>query len=335
MMFEVAYTGNKTEHIWVPGYEENPAIYIPGNCEAGQYGLTAPGPCSNTSTANRQARALLTLLNPAEGKYYAVNDVGQAYLDATGRYHGVKFSVEKRLSQGWSANGNYTYSKCINQGEPGTDIGGGTFPVSQIDPLTNPYPDPTTNEGPCAADRRHNFNLSAVVISPGVGSGFLDLLTKDWQIALIYQVRSGSSLTPAVNGDFALTGGTQRPVIVPGIDPYLPEDQRVWIPNNAGINTQLQWFNMAAFANNSPGVWGNVPRGYLFGPGFWNADLAFSRNLNFSGGRRVEIRIEAFNVFDHVNWANPNVTVDSATAGRVTNTSGDPRIMQFALKYNF
>ena len=47
------------------------------------------------------------------------------------------------------------------------------------------------------------------------------------------------------------------------------------------------------------------------------------------------IRVEAFNLFDHVNWANPNVTVDSATAGRITNTAGDPRIMQFALKYGF
>jgi hypothetical protein len=335
MMFEVTYTGNKTEHIWVPGYEENPAIYIPGNCQAGQYGLTAPGPCSNTSNANLQARALLTLLNPNEGKYYAVNDVGQAYLDATGRYNGLKLSVQKRLSSGWSANANYTYSKCINQGEPGTDIGGGTFPVALIDPFTNPHPDPKSNEGACNADRRHNFNLSAIVITPGVGPRLVDLIVRDWQVALIYQHRSGSPITPGVSGNLALTGTTQRAVLVPGINPYLSESERRWIPNAAGFNTQLQWINMAAFRNNSPGVWGDVPRGYLFGPSFWNADLAFSRNINIPGGRRFEVRVEAFNVFDHVNWANPNVTVDSGTAGRITNTSGDPRIMQFALKYNF
>jgi hypothetical protein len=335
MMFEVTYTGNKTQHIWVPGYDENPAIYIAGNCEAGQYALTAPGPCSNTSAANLQARSLLTLLNPAEGKYYAVNDVAQAYLDATGHYNGVKFSVQKRFSSGWSANANYTLSKCINQGEPGTDIGGGTFPVAQIDPINNPHPDPTTNEGPCAADRLHNFNLSSVVISPGFGSGFVRMLTQDWQVALIYQQRSGSPLTPGVTGNLALTGGAQRAVVVPGVDPNLDPKDRVWIPNAAGFNTQLQWFNMAAFKNNSPGVWGDVTKGYLVGPSFWNADLAFSRNINLGQGRRIEVRIEAFNLFDHVNWANPNVTVDNANAGRVTNTTGDPRIMQFALKYSF
>ena len=68
--------------------------------------------------------------------------------------------MNKRLSNNWSANANYTFSRCINQGEPGTDIGGGTFPVSLIDPFNDPQPDPTTNEGPCNADRRHNFNLS-------------------------------------------------------------------------------------------------------------------------------------------------------------------------------
>ena len=82
----------------------------------------------------------------------------------------MKFSLQKRLSNDWSANANYTLSKCINQGEPGTDIGGGTFPVAQIDPFTNPHPDPKSNEGACAADRRHNFNLSPVLISPGFGS---------------------------------------------------------------------------------------------------------------------------------------------------------------------
>ena len=123
------------------GYEENPAIYIPGNCDAGQYGLTAAGPCSNTSAANLQARALLTLLNPAEGRSYGVNSVAQTYDQATGQYHCVRLGLQKRMSNGWSANANYTYSQCISQGEPGTDIGN-TFPVpldrSDQQPETGP-----------------------------------------------------------------------------------------------------------------------------------------------------------------------------------------------------
>jgi hypothetical protein len=120
---------------------------------------------------------------------------------------------------------------------------------------------------------------------------------------------------------------------VPGADPYL--DEPVWVPDASGFNTRLQWLNMDAFQFNSPGLWGNVPKGYLRGPGFWNVDVSFTRNINFTGGRRVELRVEAFNLFDHVVWANPNVQLGNANAGRITGTSGDPRIMQLAVKYNF
>ncbi len=325
---DVSYLGSRTRNIWL-GYQENPAVYIPGNCVAGQYGLTAAGPCSNTSAINRQARSLLTLLNPVEGRLYGVNAVDQTYDQGKGSYHGLKLGLQKRMSGGWSVNTNYTLSECISEGEPSTDIGN-TFPVPIIDGVSNPRPDPSTNRGPCAADRRHNFNLSSVLLSPGLGGGLLRTVTRDWQVGLIYQVRSGTALTPSTTGDTALTGlGQQRPMIVDGVDPYLSEDQRVWVNNNS-----LQWFNMAAFAQNPAGLWGNVPKGYLRGPGFWNVDLALSRNVMFNG-RRIELRVEAFNLFDHVNWANPNVTLANANQGRVTGQNGDPRIMQFALKYSF
>jgi len=317
MLFDVSYLGNRTSGIWL-GFEENPAVYIPGNCAAGQYGLTAPGPCSNTSAVNTRARRTLTLANPTEGQYYG--SVAQTY-GGTGRYNGLRFTVEKRFSDGWSVSANYTRSKCINQGEPGTDI-------------VNSFPDPTdatTNEGPCIADRPHNFNLSAVVLSRGTGKGWVNLLTRNWQLGWIFQARSGSPLTPATTGDSALTGlGNQRPLIVDGVDANLPSDQRVEV--NGG--TAVQWFNMAAFAQNTPGVWGNVPKGYLTGPAFWNADMALSRNVKF-GANTVELRVEAFNVFNHVNWGNPNVTLGATNSGQVTSTANDPRILQFAIKYSY
>ena len=124
-------------------------------------------------------------------------------------------------------------------------------------------------------------------------------------------------------------------MIVPGVDPYVPEDDRTFAVT--GSQQSMAWFNLAAFAPNTPGVWGNTPRGYLRGPGYWNVDAAFSRNLNVGDGKRIELRVEAFNLFDHVNWSNPAVQIGSTalTNGRVTGTTGDPRIMQFAVKYNF
>src|SRR5204863_2332828 len=153
----------------------------------------------------------------------------------------------------------------------------------------------------------------------------------DWQLGLVFQARSGSPLTPATTGDSALTGlGQQRPMIVSGVDPNLPEDQRVFVAGG----TALQWFNMAAFAQNTPGVWGNVPKGYLRGPGFWDVDLALSRNI-IVAAQKVEARVEIFNLFNHANWGNPIVTLGATNAGAITTTNGDMRIMQFALKYTF
>ena len=208
------------------------------------------------------------------------------------------------------------------------------MPIEDIT-SSQPQPDTSTNKGPCAADRRHNFNLSAVLQSPGFGSGIVRTVTRDWQAGIIWQARSGSPITPTTTGDFALTNLAQRPLLVPGVDPYLPEDQQAFA--NTGGTPSLAWFNLAAVAPNTPGVWGDTPKGYLFGPGFWNVDLSFSRLISAGNGRRVEARIEAFNVFNRVNWANPTGQIGSTalTNGRVTNTTGDPRIMQFALKYSF
>ncbi len=334
-LLDATYTGNQQRHIWIGGYAENPAVYIPGNCVKGQYGLTADGPCSNTTATNRRARAVLTLVNPVEGAKYNVNAAGnfagiqQMYPDAKGHYNGMRLGIQKRLSHGWSANANYTLSKCINQGEPTTDISW-TIPGTLIDPFNNPHPDLSLAEGACASDRRHLLNVSSVLLSPGLGSGITKTLTKDWQVGLIFQKRSGSPLTPGVTNDNALTGEpNQRPLIVPGVDPYL--DNPTWEANH----TQLQWLDMSAFANAPRGERGNTHRGTLYGPGFWNADLGISRNVTVAAGQRIEIRVEAFNLFNTVNWANPNVTLDSSTAGRITDTAGDPRIMQFALKYVF
>ena len=339
LLLDITYTGNQTRNVWIPGYAENPAVYIPGNCVAGQYGLTAPGPCSNTSVVNRQARSVLNLLNPTEGPKFGYNTGGNhtgvtmASMDGEGHYNGVKIGLSKRLSSGWSANANYTFSKCINQGEPATDIGW-NLEVRPQAPDYKVVPDFGPATGPCANDRRHLFNLSSVLISPGMGSGFTHLLTRNWQLGLIIQKRSGAPLSPGVSNDNALTGEpNQRPLIVEGVNPYM--DEPTWVPNAGGFNTQLQWINMAAYANAPAGERGNAYRGQIYGPGYFNTDLAVSRLLNLAGSRTVELRVEAFNLLNTVNWANPNVILGSATAGRITATAGDPRIMQFALKYAF
>ena len=68
-LVSASYLGNHTTHLWSDRGEANPAVYIPGNCAAGQYGLTAPGPCFITS--NTPFRRRLHLANPTLGAAYA------------------------------------------------------------------------------------------------------------------------------------------------------------------------------------------------------------------------------------------------------------------------
>jgi hypothetical protein len=290
-MASATYLGNRTRHIW-SGHEMNPAVYVLGQ----------------STTGNINQRRLFHQLNPAAAPLIGSMEITD-YGD--GKYHGLLLSLQKRMSNGWSINANYTASRCRNNAEPGTDI-------------NNNYPDPfdpSTNWGPCDADRPHIANGSVILQSRGAGSGVVRALTDQWQLGTIVQARSGAPLTPGVTGDIALTGlNNQRPVVVG--DPDLAD------------RTFERWFNTGAFAQNSPGSWGNTPRGFLRGPVYWNVDMALSRNLPAGGGRRVEVRVEAFNVFNRVQPGNPNVQLGNANFGRITTTE-PPRIMQFAAKYSF
>jgi hypothetical protein len=341
VLVDITYTGNQQRNIWVGGYAENPSVYVPGNCEAGEYALTAPGPCSNTSAANQRARAVLTLLNPTEGRFYdrtlEGDQIGiqQGSAGGTGHYNGVRFGIQKRLSSGWSANANYTLSKCINTGDPSQDI---NWTIQSIPegPDYRITPNYEAEEGACSLDRRHVFNLSSVFVSPGVGGGLVRAITKDWQVGLILQMRSGSPLTPSIDEDRALTGEPdQRPVRVPGVDLYLSK----WVAVRDGNGNFDYWQVLNAetpgYAMPGLGERGSTRRGDLYGPGFWNTDLAFSRIVRLQGTQRLELRVEAFNLFNTVNWANPNVNLGGDTYGRITATTGEPRIMQFAVKFGF
>lgn len=290
----VSYLGNRTRNIWL-GRELNPAVFIPGGV--------------NTN-ANIEQRRVLFLQNPDQGRFYSTI---QESVGGTGKYHGVVIGLQRRMAGGWSTNTNLTLSQCRNQGEPGTDI-------SNVFPDPN---DPSTNYGPCDTDRPVIVNSSFIYLSPGIGGGAVRTLTRDWQLGLVFQGRSGSPLTPSTTGNLSLTGlGNQRPLVVG--DPDL--DTR----------TADLWFNTAAFAPNTPGLWGNTPRGFLRGPAYWNFDLAVSRVLTLGAtGQRIEVRAEAFNVTNRVHLGNPNVTFGSANFGRILTTQADARVMQFAVKYLF
>ena len=302
-----SYLGNNTVHLWADA-PINAPVYIPGNCTTGQYGLTKPGPCS--TTANQNFRRPLYMQNPAQGQFYGT--IHSLDTGSTASYNALLISVQHRLASHFTVLGNYTWSHCI----------AGAF-TSELDGVqyTNPN-NRAFDRGNCAGiDHRHIFNLSAVEESPKFSDRWMQLIAGDWKLSEIVQVQSGSYFSVTTATDQALNSiGTQRAASVGS--PY-PANQ-----------TFGEWLNPAAFAQPALGTFGMGPNNIL-GPGLFNMNVALVREVRIKEKHDVQFRAEAFNLLNHVRPNNPNASISTAsTFGRIT-TFGDPRIMQFAIKYVF
>ena len=95
--------------------------------------------------------------------------------------------------------------------------------------------------------------------------------------------------------------GTQRPDLVPGVDPYL----------KGGV----RWLNPAAFATPQPGTFGNLPRNFLRGPQFWQADLMVSKDFRFLQTQGFQLRVEVFNIANRLNYENPAASLPNGAPG--------------------
>jgi hypothetical protein len=99
----------------------------------------------------------------------------------------------------------------------------------------------------------------------------------------------------------------------------------------------LQWFDRMAFALPAVGAYGNAGRNSLIGPGSSTTNLALFKDfpVPLREAMRLQLRSEFFNLFNDVNFSNPNATLSAgANMGRIT-AAADARVIQFALKLIF
>ena len=307
LMVSATYMGNQAAHLWVMR-PLNPAVYIPGGpCTIA--GVTY-NPCS--TTANTNQRRALHLENPGAGQFYGILDVQED--GGTSSYHGLLLSAQRRAVRSLTLGANYTWSHCISDNTSlGNNIGGLAF--TYLDPNNREF-----DRGNCESDRRHSLNVTGVVETPEFSRRALRAIASGWRIAGIYRNTSGSYMTILGGQDRALSGvGNQRAEQVLG-DPYLDRD---------GLN----FLNPAAFTQPAPGSLGNMRRNNIEGPGNWQIDTALSRLFPI-GNTRIEFRVEAFNLTNRLIRLNPNTNLSQNVFGQIT-AAGDPRIMQFAVKYVF
>ena len=117
-------------------------------------------------------------------------------------------------------------------------------------------------------------------------------------------------------------------------------------PNTGQTDTGNLYFNCAAFVTvpDVPGNgYGTTPRDFFRGPGRFNLDLALAKNTAITERVNAELRLEAFNVFNHAEFANPDTNIDDDTFGQITSTTlGEgpnavqtQRILQLAVRLTF
>jgi hypothetical protein len=295
-MASVNYIGNNLIHMTTSDLLD-PGVYIPGN----------------STLANLPQRRVLYLQNPQEGQYYGKIDGLKD--DGTSSYSAGMISIQRRRSKGLTIQANYTWSHCVaDYLDP---FVGGPAGRSYMVPG-----DRRRDRANCGSDRRHTLNTSTVYETPMFSNPAVRAVAGGWRVSGILRIQTGTWLTPVTGLDNALSGQQdQRP------------NQTLLDVYAAGKNDDL-WINAAAYAQPATGTYGNAGRLSVLGPGSIRIDMGLTRTFHVRENQTVDLRVEAFNVPNHVNPGNPNTTLNNQNFGRIL-SAGDPRLMQVGLKYAF
>lgn len=265
--------------------------------------------------------------------------IQQVQTTSLSQYDSFQASLTKRFSSGLQFLAAYTFGKS-------TDYYSG----SALNELSNVPGDQVfwqNNKGPSDFNRKQRFVISGVYDLPRFkfDSGFARAILNDWEVAGIAVFQSGLPFSIVNSNDTSIIS---RANFASGF-----AGQNVYTSGSASDRT-LAYFNTAAFVrscataacNTALGVvtnptfdptapFGNTPRNFLVGPGQRNVDISFIKLMPFTESVRGEFRVEMFNLFNWVNYANPNNNLIGANFGRIERASSGPRVVQLAFKLSF
>jgi len=273
------------------------------------------------------------LINPNVGMsgQFAAN----AYITSLGSssYNGMLLSLRKRFSRGLEFDFNYTVSRSIdNQSSVSNTVFGG---------LVCDARNLRVCRGSSDFDIRHLINAHGIYELPfgrgrrlgGNAPGWLNAIIGGWEVSGIVGVRSGLPFSTTTNS-FPISLAVDSPAAL----------------NNGAANalqekihdsdSAIQFFSDSKTALDAlryprHGETGN--RNVLRGPRFWNVDTALLKTFTmpWSEGHKLIFRWESYNAFNHNVFALPNAGISLPEFGQITGSASAPRVMQFALRYEF
>jgi hypothetical protein len=269
-----------------------------------------------TSTYRDPTQAITNPLQPPHlsaafqrPNYPGFGDISQEQFGSKSRYDGLQVTVRRRLQGGLIFGVTYSWSH--------------SFAVTSFDPLVaNNY---ARNWGPQGSDRRHVGAIYYAYDLPKLGkelhSKVLGILTDGWNFSGITTLSTGAPFTPGFNTSNSLdiTGSaSESPRIDVVGNPYAN------IPaGSPGLPHGKLWFNPAAFREPAIGTIGNAGVNIMYGPGYVNYDMTLNRKipLGSSERRQLQLKLEAFNVFNHTEFTGVNSTFTFNAAGVNTNAN--------------
>ena len=294
-LFRAGYVGNLQRHASLGGL---------GNSNQLNPAIYIPG---QSTEANTQSRRI----------YPNFGSVGQFVpSDGNSNYNALELTAEKRFNHGFQLLANYTWSKMIdNFGSSG-----------QTDPFNIGFDYGTSNDSVANV-----FNFSGIWQLPKLGpSGFVGGLVNGWQLTSIATWHSGFpfSVFSGKDNSFTAVGHDRADFTGNNLS------QARLDPNRSHGQLIRQYFNTGVFAPNAVGTFGSSGKNILFGPGLFDTDVGLLKNTKITEGTTLQFRAEFFNLFNNVNFSQPNSNLASSSVGTIT-SAGDPRILQFALKLSF
>lgn len=270
----------------------------------------------NGQTTNTTANA------PLRVPYVGFSPTGLVWLETStdSSYHSLQASATRRLAKGLRLLASYTLAKNLDNNS-GSNTGA-TFTQTDGDQTR-----PGLNRGPSDFDRTHRLvvNFSYSLPSP---VRFKRLLG-GWQLAGVSIVQTGTPISILDTSGATLFGTSNS--------------RASWAPS-ATVETATRsgraqdrlndYFNRNAFVRAGT-LWGDTGRNILRGPLQRNVDLSVNKSFAVTERVSVEWRNEFFNVLNITNFANPGGSITAASYATIRNTTGNPRVIQMALKLLF
>jgi hypothetical protein len=226
----------------------------------------------------------------------ALRTIGQVQSRGTLDYNALLVKFQRRFANNFSFLNSYTWGKAIDLNSDNDGL------VT----LTNVY-DPQYNRGPADYDITHTFTSSWIYELPWARNQ----VWGGWQINGIVLVRGGLPLTVTSTNGVQSTGTGNRP-------------NRI-CDGNISNPTIDRWFDTSCFVQTADltGTYGDSGRGIIRGPGSFNIDASLIKNTKI-GNVQTEFRVEAFNLLNHPQFANPNTTVGNAAYGTISAMLSSP-----------